>query len=91
MGAEWIWNLIQSNKMSFEEARELVRSSKRLTRHLPNLRKLEEGSITLDLEKRIREKEKILEAKRSPFKQLKPVLALVEDLKFLWIAGSSWF
>ena len=79
---EWIWGLVQSKKMSFHEARkELVRCAKCLTRHLPNLNKLEEESIALDLQKTIREKEKILQRERCPFKQLKPVQALIEDLK----------
>ena len=59
VAADWIWNLIQSKKISFQAARKkFVRSSKCLTRHLPNLNKLEEESIALDLEKRIREMRK---------------------------------
>ena len=97
VAADWIWNLIQSKKMTLADAKkELVRSSKCLTRHLPNLHKLEEESITLDLEERIREKEAIIEASRCPFKPLKPVFALMEDLrvprdrrKFLVLDGAS--
>ena len=97
VAADWIWNLIQSKKMTFADAKkELVRSSKCLTRHLPNLQKLEEESITLDLEERIREKEAIIEASRCPFKRLKPIFGLMDDLrvprdrrKFLVLDGAS--
>ena len=97
VNADWVWQLVQSKKITLAESRkELVRSAKCLTRHLPNLNKLEEESITLDLQKRIREKEAILEAQRCPFKQLKPVIRLMEDLevprdrrKFLVLDGPS--
>ena len=97
VSADWIWNLVQSKKVSFGVAKaELVRSAKCLTRHLPNLAKLAEESITLDLEDRIREKEIILAASRCPFKTLQPVVRLMDDLatprerrKFLVLDGPS--
>ena len=97
VAAEWVWNLIQSKKIGMTAARaELVRSAKCLTRHLPNLDKLEEESITLDLQERIRAKEEAIEASRCPFKALKPVFRLMEDLrvprdrrKFLVLDGPS--
>ena len=97
VSAEWIWALVQSRKISHEKAREeLVRQAKGLTRHLPNLERLQQESITLELEGRIRAKEAILEGERCPFKVLKPVEFLKRDLetprdrrKFLVLDGPS--
>ena len=97
VSGEWVWGLVQSKKMSYEKAKEeLVRSAKCLTRHLPNLERLVQESIALDLASRIQAKESILEAERCPFKVLKPVNLLKNDLetprdrrKFLVLDGPS--
>ena len=97
VSAEWIWGLIQNQKLAIHTAKEeLVRQAKCLTRHLPNLERLQQESIALDLEGRIRAKEAILEAERCPFKVLKPVEFLKEDLetprdrrRFLVLDGPS--
>ena len=82
VSAEWIWGLIQNKKIPLEKAKEeLVRQAKCLTRHLPNLERLQQESIALELDGRIRAKEAILEAERCPFKVLKPVEFLKKDLE----------
>ena len=49
VASEWIWNFVQSKKISFQEVRkDFVRRSKCLTRHLQNLNELEEESIALE-------------------------------------------
>ena len=81
MNKQLIGSVFTPSPLFIYARKEMVRCAKCLTRHLPNLTKLEEESIALDLQKTIRAKEEILEGERSPFKQLKPVLALIEDLK----------
>ena len=82
VSGEWVWGLVQNKKMSFEKAKEeLVKSAKCLTRHLPNLERLVQESIALDLAIRIEAKEAILEAERCPFKVLTPVNLLKNDLE----------
>ena len=63
VAAEWIWALIQSQKMPLTRARrELVRSAKCLTRHMPNLDRLIEESITHDLDVKIKANDEAIEA-----------------------------
>ena len=82
VSAEWVWNLLQCKKMYAPVGRaELVKTSKCLTRHLPNLDRLVQESVALDLKAEISRKEKILEQTRTPFKQFDEVLTLVQDLK----------
>ena len=41
VSAEWVWNLLQSKKLGADTARrELVQTTKSLTRHPPNVEKL---------------------------------------------------
>ena len=97
MSAEWVWNLLQGKKLDADTARrELVRTSKSLTRHIPNVEKLIQESIALDLGDIIAAKEKILESRRTPFKELPEVSALIKDLqecrgrrKFLVLGGPT--
>ena len=80
----WIWNLVQSRKMSTQAARdELVASANRLTAHLPNIEKLMSELSALELRERIARKEDIFKAQRRPCKRIKPVEALVADLAVL--------
>ena len=82
VSAEWVWNVLQSKKMDEEVGRtELVKRSKCLTRHLPNLDRLIQESVALDLKAEISREEKILERVRTPFKQIPEVTALVQDLQ----------
>ena len=97
MNANWIWNLIQSNKMTVETARgELIRTGSRLTAHLPNLDRLRSELIARELSGTIAEREAAFAAQRRPYKKIKPVQKLVDDLatprerrKFLVLDGPS--
>ena len=97
VSAEWVWNLLQSKKLGADTARrELVQTTKSLTRHLPNVEKLIQESIALELGDIIAAKEKILEKSRTPFRELPEVSALLKDLqecrdrrKFLVLDGPS--
>ena len=82
VSAEWIWGLIQNQKIALHTGKEeLVRQAKCLTRHLPNLERLQQESIALDLLSRIESKEALLAKERCPFKVLKPVESLKRDLE----------
>ena len=59
VSGDWVWSLLQSRKVDLATARrELVRTSKCLTRHLPNMEKLVQESIALELQDVIARKEK---------------------------------
>ena len=93
----WIWNLVQSRKMSTHKARdELVASANRLTAHLPNIDKLMTELAAVELREKINRKEALFARQRQPFKRIRPVELLVADLevprerrKFLVLDGPS--
>lgn len=97
VNANWIWNHLQSGKISVESARhELVRTCGRLTQHLPNLDRLRSELIARELSGTIAEREAAFAAQRRPYKKIKPVQDLVDDLatprerrKFLVLDGPS--
>jgi len=95
--ANWIWNLVQSQKLGVSEARkELVRSCKCLTRHLPNVDRVRSELVALHLHETIAAKEVEFAKARKPFKALKQVDELLQALakpaerrKFLVLDGPS--
>ena len=97
VNANWIWNHVQAGKISVEAAKaEFIRCGNRLTQHLPNLDRLRSELIALQLAETIAAKEAAFAAERRPFKKIKPVQKLVEDLdvprerrKFLVLDGPS--
>ena len=97
VNANWIWNLAQSRKMSLSAARrQLVCCANRLNAHLPNVERFQSELIALELADKIAANEAIFQAQRRPFKVIKPVKLLVDDLqtprdrrKFLVLDGPS--
>ena len=97
VNANWIWNHLQAGKLSVEAARhELIRGGSRLTQHLPNLDRLRSELIAHELKGTIAEKEAAFAAQRRPYKKIKPVQNLVDDMatprerrKFLVLDGPS--
>ena len=82
VSCEWIWTLLQSQKMDLEVARhEMVKSTKCLTRHLPNVDKVRSELVALQLRDHIAAKEKVFLEKRKPFRRIPAVDALIEILK----------
>ena len=94
---EWIMNLIQAGKMSYEQARvELIRSAKNLTRLSPCLDKWHHETKRLRLGQQIQEVQTRLAARRLPFRTIPAVSAWLDSMqqeqprhKFLVLNGAS--
>ena len=79
----WIWNLVQSRKMSTRSARdELVASANRLKAHLSSIVKLIMELAAVGLREKIARKEELFAKQRQPFKRIRPVELWVADLEF---------
>jgi len=82
VSCEWIWSLLQSRKISLQQARdEMVRQTKCLTRHLPNVDRVRSELVALQLKDTIAKKEEEFQKHRKPFRTIKAVDALVADLR----------
>lgn len=97
VNAEWIWTLLQGQKIEIQDARrEFVKSAKNLSRHMGNLETYERELTAASLEDEIRRKAALFEAHRKPFKRIPLVqrfLALhkkaAERRPFLVVEGPS--
>ncbi len=97
VNAEWIWTLLQSEKITISDARaEFVKCCKNLNRHMSNLDTYERELAAVALKDKIRAKEEHFGAARRPFRRIAAVqrfLALhrkpAERRPFLVVEGPS--
>ena len=97
VNAEWVWNLLQQEKISHRDARlEFIRGKKNLGRHLANLDVLATELAAQEVEEGIRLKNIELAANRKQMKAIPEVTAWLRELtatrdrkKFLVLNGPS--
>ena len=84
VNAEWVWNLLQQEKLTLETARaEILRGKKNLRRHYDNLDLLSKELTAQDLREEIARKNVELAAKRCKFMDIPEVTRWVESIKEL--------
>ena len=97
VNAEWVWNLLQQDKITIASARqEFIRGKKNLGRHLTNLDVLATELAAQEVEAGIRAKNAELAAGRKQMKNIPEVTAWLRELsatrdrkKFLVLNGPS--
>jgi hypothetical protein len=82
VNAEWVWNLIQQEKVTMAVARsQIILTAKNLKRHLENLDVLEKGPTAKRLKLEIQEKNQQIAQVRAAFRDIPEVTSWQQSLK----------